>query len=90
MVTLDDLAGNIEALNAVGIDGTLCQPLGIGDFLCFRVKHIDKALTDNLSLLLRIRHAFQFFEELGTGIHTNHVKTETFVIMKYIAELILT
>ena len=54
VVTLDDLAGNVERFDAIRIDGALCQPLRIGYFFSFGIEYFYKIATDNLALLFRI------------------------------------
>ena len=54
------------------------------------IKYFDKTLAYNLTLFLRFRYTCQFCKELGTGIHTDNIQTETFIIVQYILELILT
>ena len=52
VVALDDLACDIEALYAVGVDGALCEPSGVSYLLCFCIEDIDEALANDLAFLL--------------------------------------
>ena len=90
MMALDGLSRNIQALDTVGINRSLRQPLGIGYFPSFRIEHLHEVAADNLTLLLRIGHSLQILEELRTGIHANHVQPQTLVVVQHILELVLT
>ena len=71
VVALDGLAGDVQALDAVRIDSTLCQPFGIGYLMCFGVEHFHKVTTNDLTLLFGVGHALQVLEELLAGVHTD-------------------
>ena len=88
VVAFNHLSGNVEALDAVGIDGALRQPFGIGNFLCFSVKHLHKVATNNFSLLLGVGHAFQVGEKFFRSIHANHIQPQSLIIAKHLAEFI--
>ena len=90
VMALDDLTRDVERLDAVGVDGTLCQPTGIGNLLGLSIKHFDKVATDNLTLLLRIGDSGQIGEELLAGIDTNDIQTQTAVVVHHLGELVLT
>ena len=89
VVALDDLACNIQALNTVGIDGPLCQPLSISNLLRLSIEHLDKITADNLTFLLRFHNSCKVGKELLTGINTNNVETQHLVIIHYLMELVL-
>ena len=88
MVTLDDLAGNVERFDAIRVDGALRQPLRIGDFHGLGVKYVDESRTDNLAFAFRLFHSGEFCEELVAGIDADHVQTETFIVVHHGLELI--
>ena len=64
MVTLDDLTRDVERLDAVRIDGTLRQPLGISNLLSLSIEHLHEVATDNLALLLWVGNTCQVAKEL--------------------------
>ena len=66
VVTLDDFACDVEALDSVGINRALREPTGVFYFLCLGLKDIDKALADDFALLLRVVHTGQLAEKLIT------------------------
>ena len=88
VVTLDDLAGNVERFDAIRVDRALCQPLRIGDFHGFCVKYVDESRTDDLAFAFRLFHSGEFCEELVAGIDADHVQTETFIVVHHGLELI--
>ena len=88
-MALDDLTSNIQTLDTVGIDSSLCQPLGSGLLLSLGIEYLHKVAAYNLALLLRIGHTSQVGKELLGCIHTNHVQTQTLVILHHITELVL-
>ena len=60
-MALDDLAGDVETLDAVGIDGALCQPaaftirrFAVDDFPCFLVEDFYEVPSDDFAFLLRV------------------------------------
>ena len=89
MMALDDLACDIEALDAVGIDGSLGKPLGIGYLVRLLVEHLHEVAADDLALLLGFCHAFQVAEEAFAGIHTYNVQAQALVVVHHIGELVL-
>ena len=89
VMTLDDLACDIQTLYSIGIDGALCQPLGTFNLLGFGIEDLYKITADNLSLLLRIGHSCQIGKKLLTGINTDNVQSETLIIVHHIGKLIL-
>ena len=89
MVALDYFACDIERLDAVGIDGALCEPLGAFYFLSFGFEHVDEACTDDLSLALGFADTSQFAIELFGGIDSHHIETEALVVAKHVGELVL-
>ena len=90
VMALDGLARNVQALDAVGINGALRQPAGIGYLVRFGIEDLDKIAADDFTFLLRLGHSLQILEELLTGIHANHVQPQTLVVVHHIPELILT
>ena len=89
VVALDDLAGNIETLDTVGIDGSLSQPLGAFYLLGLGIEDLDEITAYNLALLLGIGHAGKDGKELVAGVDAHHVETETLVVVHHIGELVL-
>ena len=89
VVALDDLAGNIETLDTVGIDGSLSQPLGAFYLLGLGIEDLDEITAYNLTLLLGVGHAGKVGKELVTGVDAHHVETETLVVVHHIGELVL-
>ena len=89
MVRLDYLTCDIERLDTVRIDSSLCEPLCVLDFLSLCVEHLYEVTTDDLTLLLWVGNASEVREELLACINTYHVKTEALVILHYITELVL-
>ena len=89
VVTLNHLASDVQTLNTVGIDSTLCQPLGIFYLTCLGIKHFNKVTTYDLTLGFRISSTFQVGKELLAGIHTNYIQTQTFIGIHHLGKLIL-
>ena len=89
VVTLNNLSCNIQGFDAVGIDSTLCQPLGIGNLLCLGIEDLDEVTTDNLTLLFGISNTFQVGKELLTGVHSNDIQSQHLVVFHHLLELIL-
>ena len=89
VVTLDDFACDVEALDAVGINRALCEPTGVFYFLCLGLKDIDKALADNFALLLRVVHTGQLAEKLLAGVDSDHVEAQSAIVVHHVVELIL-
>ena len=89
VVTLDDLSGDVERLDAVGIDGALCQPLRISNLHSFSIEDVDETSTDDFTLAFGFFHTSQFCEELFASIHTDYVKTEAFVVFHHCVKLVL-
>ena len=89
VVALDDLAGDVETLDAVGIDGALGQPTGIGDLGGLGIEDLDEVAAYDLALLLGIAHAGEVGEELLGGIYADDIEAETFVVAHDIPELVL-
>ena len=89
VVALDDLTRDVERLDAVGINGALSEPTGIGNLTSLSIEHLDEVAADNLTLLLRVGNACQVAKELLGGIDTNHVQTKHFVVVHDLLELVL-
>ena len=64
------------------------QPLGIGDFHGLGIEDIDEAGADNLTFGFGIFHSGQFGEEFFARIHTDHVQSETFVVLHHRVKLV--
>ncbi len=75
VVALDDFAGDVKRLDAVRIDGALCQPTGIGNLLGLGIKDLHEVAADNLTLLFRVGDSGEVAEELLRGIDANDVQT---------------
>ena len=90
VVAFDDLARDVETLDAVRIDGALGEPFGIGDFHGFGVEDVDETCTDDFALLFGLFHSCQFAEELLARIHSDDIQAEAFVVVHHALELILT
>ena len=89
MMALDHLTRDIKRLNAVGIDGSLCEPFGIGNLLGLGIKHLHKVATDNLTFLFRICHTCQVGKEFLTGIDAYHIESQHLVVFHHLRKLIL-
>ena len=89
VVALDDLAGDVEAFDAVRIDGALTKPACALDFTSFGVENLHKVTTNDFALLLRVGHALQVGEETLGSVHADDVKTETLIVVQNIAKLVL-
>ena len=88
VVAFNYFAGDVQALNAVRVDGTLGQPFCTGDFLCLCVEHLHEVSADNLSFLFRVAHPCQVVEEFCGSIHADYVQPQTLIVVHHIAELI--
>ena len=88
VVALDNTTCDIKAFNTVWVDGTLPQPLCIGNLLSLGIEHIDKALSYNLTLLFRFFNTSQFLIEFFASVNANNVQAQTLVIVQNILELI--
>ena len=89
MVALDDLAGDVHALDAVGIDGALRQPFHILNLGGFLVKHLDEIAADDFAFLLRVGHTGEILVETFRRIHAHHVEAQPLVVAHHIAEFVL-
>ena len=89
MMALDDLSRNVQAFYAVGIDGSLCQPLCIRNLLRLSVEHLNEVASDNLTLLLRVGHTSQVGKELGTSINTYNIQSQHLIVFHHLLELVL-
>ena len=90
MVALNHFTGDIQALDAVGIDRSLRQPFGVGDLLCLGIEYLHKIAADDFSLLLRLFDAGEVGEEFLAGIHADYFQPKAFVIAHDVVKLILT
>ena len=89
VVALDDLARDVETLDAVGIDRALGEPLRTRLLLGLGIEDLDEVAADDLALLLGVGDASEVGEELLGGIDTDDVETKTLVVLHNVAELIL-
>ncbi len=88
MMALYNHARDTKALYAVGIDSALRKPLGIGNLLCLSVEHLDEVASYNLTFLFGVGDSFEVFEELLRRIDTDNVKSESFVSLHNLLELV--
>ena len=89
VVALDDHTRNAQAFNAVRIDCTLRQPLGIRDLPGLCIEYLDEVPADDLAFLFRVSHAFQILEELFRSIHACHVQSKSLVSLHYLCKFVL-
>ena len=89
VMALDHLARDVQTLYAVGIDGALGKPAGIGYLASLGVEHLHKVAADDLALLLWVCNSRQVGEELLAGIHAYHVQPQHLIVVHHLAELIL-
>ena len=78
-----------QALDAVGVDGALRQPAGVGDFARLGVEHFHEVAADDLALLLGVADAFQVLEELLAGIHADDIQAQALIVVHHVVELVL-
>ena len=64
VVALDHLARDVERLDAVGIDGALGQPLGVGNLLSLGIEDLHEVAAYDFALLLGVGDAGQVGKEL--------------------------
>ena len=79
MVALDSVCFfgfGTGALDDIGINGTLCQPLGVLQFGRLSLEHFDKFGTDDFALAFGVGNAGEFGQELFRRIHMHHMHTE--------------
>ena len=89
MVAFDDLSRDVEALDAVGVDSALAEPLRVSDFLCLGVEHLDEIASDDFPLLFGVGHSVEVGEEASAGIHADDVQAEALVVLHHVLELVL-
>ena len=90
MMALDDLTGDVERLDAVGIDSALCQPTGIGNLASLSIEHLHKVATDDLTFLFGITDTSKVCKELRAGIDADNIEAQHFVVFHHLRELVLT
>ena len=89
MMRLDDVrltgfgAGRFDDIR---IDGSLGQPFHIFQAGGLCVEHIDKSITDNLALLLRVGNTFQAIEKQVLGIGPDNFHTH--VTSKHVHDMV--
>ena len=89
VVALDDLARDVERLDAVGIDGALSEPFGVGNLLGLGIEHFDEVATDDLTFLFGFGNACEVGKELLAGIDANDVQAQHLVVVHDLLELVL-
>ena len=89
MVTLDNHARDAKTLYAVGVDGALSQPFGVGYLLRLGIEHLYEVAADDLALLLRVGNAFQIIEELVACVNADNVESESLIRVHNLLELVL-
>ena len=77
-----------QGFDAVGVNGTLCQPLHVFNLVSFFIEYVDKSFADDFTFAFRFGYACQFGKELFAGVYADNVQSEAFVIMKHIAEFV--
>ena len=88
VVALDGCAGDGEAFDAVGVDGSLSEPFDVFDLMGFFIKHIDEAFAYDLALAFGFGDSGEFAEEFFRGVDADHVEAETFVVVEHVAEFV--
>ena len=82
MVRLDDvrLAALVaRTLNDIRVDRSLGKVFHVFEFCRFLVENINKGVTDDLALLLRILNVLELLEEPLLSVNTNDVEAERVV-----------
>ena len=64
VVALDYLARNVERLDAIGIDGALGQPLGVGNLLGLGIEHFHEVAAYDFAFLFGVGDTGQVGKEL--------------------------
>ena len=88
MMALNHFAGDIQALDAVGIDRSLRQPFGVGDLLCLGIEDLHEIAADDFSLLLRLFDAGEVGEEFLASVHADYFQSQALVIAHDVVKLI--
>ena len=52
------------------------------------VEDVDEAFADDLAFAFRLGDAGELAEEFGRCVDADHIQTEAFVVVEYIAELV--
>ena len=89
VVALDGGAGDGEALDAVGVDGALGEPLDVADLAGFLVEDVDEAFADDLALALGIGHSGELAEEFFGCVDADHIEAEALIVAQHVAVLVL-
>ena len=63
VMAFDSGAGDGETFDAVGVDGALGEPSGVGDFFCFFFEDVDEAFTDDFAFAFGVGDSGEFGEE---------------------------
>ena len=58
--------------------------------MCFGIEYVDESFADDFTFTFGVGNAFEFFEELLAGIYTYNVQSQTFIIVHYVLEFVLT
>ena len=88
VVALDHLAGDVQALDAVGIYGALRQPFSVGNLLRLGVEHLHKVAANDFTLLFRIGHTLKVGKEFLAGINANHIQSQSLIVAEHLLELV--
>ena len=89
VVALDDLAGDVERLDAVRVDGALGEPLGVSNLFGLGIEDLDEVAAYDFAFLLGFGDACQVAEELLGGIDADDVESEDAVVVEHLLELVL-
>ena len=79
----DAWAVHAYALDHIGVDGALTQPLHVLDPVCLAVEHLDEGPADGLAFGLGLLQAFQGRIELVPRIHPGDVQAQMAVALQY-------
>ena len=58
-----------QGFDAVGVNGTLCQPLHVFNLVSFFIEYVDKSFADDFTFAFRFGYACQFGKELFAGVY---------------------
>ena len=64
VVALNHLARDVERLDAIGIDGALGQPLGVGNLLSLGIEDLHEVAAYDFAFLFGVGNAGQVSKEL--------------------------
>ncbi|MPN28657.1 hypothetical protein SDC9_176100 [bioreactor metagenome] len=89
-MAFDNGSRNGKRLDDIGINGPLRQPLYGGKFMRFFVEDIYKSLADDFTFALGVSYSGKFLVKAFSGIYTDDVQSEMFVIFENGFKLIFT